>query len=187
MAQHDTIARHDTPPVVDFCSVSRHDDGMTVTSLRDFTTRYADDEKRIPEWSLGDRLTKSMTLANMSVAAMAEVFDVTRDTISRWINDRGVPKPMYLMLWADGCGVDLQWLQTGVPSDEAIALAEKRAETNKAATANSDGLGSVHPLGLEPRTQCLTAWAPGPAEAVNDRLTANRRGPILRVVRPVAA
>ena len=158
---------------------------MTVTSLRDFTTRYADDERRIPAWTLGDRMEKSMRLAGMSVAGMAEIFDVDRNTISRWINSKIVPKSMILMLWADGCGVDLQWLETGVPSDEAVALAEARAtEANKAATENSDGLGSVHPLGLEPRTQCLTVWADG---AVNERLTANRRGPVLRLVRSVAA
>ncbi len=109
--------------------------GMTVTSLRDFTTRYADDERRVPEWSLGDRLRKSMDLAGMTVSEMAEIFGVGRETVSRWINDRGRPKPMILMLWADGCGVDHQWLETGEASPEAVRLQ------------------SVRHQGLEPRTR----------------------------------
>lgn len=147
-------------------------------TLRDFTSRYADDERRIPEWSLGDRLDKSMRLAGMTIDGMAEVFGVSRNTVSRWINDRGTVKPMYLMLWADGCGVDQQWLETGIPSDEAIALAEAR-EKAQAANPEVDGLAAVHPLGLEPRTRCLTVQ---PREDVNPPLTANRRGPVLRVV-----
>lgn len=167
---------------------------MTATSLRDFTSRYDDDERRIPEWTLGDRLTKSMRLAGLSASEMAEVFGVGRETISRWINDRGRPKPMYLMLWATGCGVDLEWLETGTPSAEAVALAAERAEKAQAANPEVDGLAAVHPLGLEPRTRCLTvAWQSCSKcgaygflcrcwPDVNQRLTANRRGPVLRVV-----
>lgn len=151
---------------------------MTTTTLRDLTSRYAPDELRIPEFDLADRLRKSMDLANMSVSGMGEAFGVTRDTVSRWINGRTKPSAAVLHLWAIGCGVDQQWLETGVPSAEAIALVEAR-KTAQAANPEVDGLAAVHPLGLEPRTRCLTV---PPREVVNQPLTANRRGPILRVV-----
>ena len=137
---------------------------MTVLNLMDriASRSVGDDELRIPEWTLGDRMTKAMNLAGMSVNGMAEAFDVSRQTVGRWLSDRAVPKRSVLVLWAVGCGVDQQWLETGEPSPEAV-----RARA------------VVHPLGLEPRTRCLTAPA---AQSVNHRLTAKRRGPILRVV-----
>jgi transcriptional regulator with XRE-family HTH domain len=157
---------------------------MTVTSLRDFASRYADDDKRIPTWTLGDRMAKAMNVAGMSVGAMADIFGVDRNTVSRWINDRAKPKPMILMLWADGCGVDQQWLETGVPSTEAVALAEARAEMTQAATPKGGGLDPVRHQGLEPRTRCLKAL---PGIGVNIPLAVDRGARHLRIVEPVAS
>lgn len=158
---------------------------MTATSLRDLVSRYDADEMRVPEFNLGDRLRKSMELSKVSVADMATAFGVSRDTVSRWINNRTKPSAAVLHLWATGCGVDEEWLKTGTPSVEASKIATVRAmEAMKAAAMEGDGLSLVHPLGLEPRTRCLTVR---PDETVKAPLTGNRRRPILRVVRPVAA
>lgn len=147
---------------------------MTVTNLmeRIAARRPSDDgdSMRVPDWTLGDRMTKAMTLAGMSVGGMAESFDVSRQTVGRWLSDRSVPKKSVLVLWAIGCGVDPQWLETGEPSPQAVRVPSV-----------------VHPLGLEPRTQWLTVPSDPDRQNVNRSLTANRRGPILRVVRPVAA
>ncbi|WP_408898657.1 helix-turn-helix domain-containing protein [Nocardioides sp. R1-1] len=109
---------------------------MTAISLLDRLPRRDDEDgARIPEWTLGDRLRKSMDLAGMGVGEMAEAFGVSRETVSRWLGDRTRPKKSTLWMWAAGCGVDLQWLETGEASPEAVRLQ------------------SVRHQGLEPRTR----------------------------------
>ena len=51
--------------------------------------------------------------ADVTVQEMADYLDVGRNTVSRWINDRGVPGKQTMRLWALRTGVPLQWLETG--------------------------------------------------------------------------
>jgi transcriptional regulator with XRE-family HTH domain len=48
---------------------------------------------------------------------MAEELGVSRQTVSRWLNEHGQPRVGYLKLWAMRTGVPLGWLQSGGPED----------------------------------------------------------------------
>lgn len=61
----------------------------------------------------GDRLKKSMRWAGLSVADMAELCVVHRNTISGWIADRARPMKIFLRIWAETTGVPVQWLLDG--------------------------------------------------------------------------
>ena len=73
----------------------------------------------IPAFHKGDRMRKSMQAAGLSYSDMMEYLDVSRNTISAWINLRTSPSRQTMRLWALRTGVPLEWLETGaVTSDE---------------------------------------------------------------------
>lgn len=70
------------------------------------------------EFTLGDRLRKSLHVAGVASQEMAETLEVNRNTISRWINGTSEPKRLYLRMLAMRTGVPLEWLETGnTPTD----------------------------------------------------------------------
>ena len=70
------------------------------------------------KFTQADRMRKSLHVADMSVQEMAEYLDVSRNTVSRWINDEREPKRSFVRLWALRTGVPLEWLETGEVKDE---------------------------------------------------------------------
>lgn len=101
------------------------------------------------QFSLGDRLAKSLHVAGLTSQDMAEALEVSRNTVSNYINGNTQPRKLYLREWALKTGVPLEWLETGeFPGTP---------ETEKAATRHaSGGIGIMHlvepPVGLEPTT-----------------------------------
>lgn len=73
----------------------------------------------VPEWDLADRLRKSLRVANLGVQDMADYLDVSRNTVSAWINGRTPPSTQSLRLWALRTAVPYVWLLTGkyLPGD----------------------------------------------------------------------
>jgi transcriptional regulator with XRE-family HTH domain len=67
----------------------------------------------IPEWTLGWRLQRSLAHAEVSIEEMAAELGVSRQSVSRWLNERGVPRVGYMKLWALRTGVPLEWLMSG--------------------------------------------------------------------------
>lgn len=67
----------------------------------------------IPEWTLGWRLQRSLAHADMSIDDMAAELGVSRQSVSRWVNDHVDPRLGYLKLWALRTGVPLGWLVDG--------------------------------------------------------------------------
>lgn len=66
----------------------------------------------IPQLTLGWRL--QMALGDQSVQALADELGVTRQTIGRWMHDKGArPRRAYILQWALITGVDSHWLETG--------------------------------------------------------------------------
>jgi transcriptional regulator with XRE-family HTH domain len=66
-----------------------------------------------PEWDLADRLRKALREADVSVQEMAEYLEVSRNTVSSWINGHHRPRPSDLKQWALRCGVPYTWLVGG--------------------------------------------------------------------------
>lgn len=64
----------------------------------------------VPEWTLGWRLKRALSYAELSAQDMAAELGVHVATVSRWMNDREHPRRAYLMAWALRCGVPFGWL-----------------------------------------------------------------------------
>jgi len=60
-----------------------------------------------------DRLNKALEFSGISSNEMAEHLDVSRTTISNYINGRTEPKRSTLRDWAMRTGVPLEWLESG--------------------------------------------------------------------------
>lgn len=69
-------------------------------------------QTHLPEWSLGDRLTKARHDAGLKQADMADILGVTRAAVSGW--ERGEHQPRDLLdlvaRWSDATGVPRAWL-----------------------------------------------------------------------------
>lgn len=61
----------------------------------------------------GDRMRMALRHADVGVQEMADYLDVSRTSVSNWINDRRKPSRQTTRLWALRCGVDVTWLDTG--------------------------------------------------------------------------
>jgi transcriptional regulator with XRE-family HTH domain len=68
----------------------------------------------IPEFEMPDRLRRALRHADMGSNEMAEYLEVSRHTISNWINGHTRPPATAVKLWAMRCGVDYRWLSQGV-------------------------------------------------------------------------
>jgi transcriptional regulator with XRE-family HTH domain len=71
------------------------------------------EDDQIPPWTLGWRLQRALSWADMNTEEMAYELGVARSTISRWCNDKGHPTRGYLKLWAQRTRVPLNWLLQG--------------------------------------------------------------------------
>lgn len=68
-------------------------------------------EPVIPEWTLSWRMQRALAHAGLSVEAMASELGVSRQTVSRWLNEHGGPPRIgFVKLWALRCGVPFEWL-----------------------------------------------------------------------------
>lgn len=68
----------------------------------------------VPEWTLGWRLQRALAHAGITSNDIADEMEVSRTTISRWLNDRGAPpRSPYVKQWALICRVPYDWLVYG--------------------------------------------------------------------------
>lgn len=95
-------------------------------------------------FGLGDRLAKSLHVAGITSNDMADELEVSRTTISNYLNDRTRPKRLYLRMWALKTGAPLEWLETG----------NFPGGNKKTPTRLSEGQ-SVGPAGIEPTTSTV--------------------------------
>lgn len=76
--------------------------------------------ERIPSLTLGWRMR--MALGEMKAEEMAAQLGVSRQTLSRWMADKGKPpKRAYLAQWALITGVPLTWIESGIAPEEEPA------------------------------------------------------------------
>lgn len=69
----------------------------------------------VPEWTLGDRLTKARKIAGLDQSQMAERHGVTHSTVSAWENDVSQPRHLIeaITRYAEISGLSFVWLLTG--------------------------------------------------------------------------
>lgn len=67
----------------------------------------------VPEWTVADRMRKSLTESGIGVSEIADELGVTRGAVGKWINGRVEPRRPTLIAWALRTGVPLEWLETG--------------------------------------------------------------------------
>lgn len=94
------------------------------------------DLKALLAFGLSDRLAKSLHVAGITNAEMAETLDVSANTVSNYINGNTKPRKLYLREWAVRTGVPLEWLETGQFPDTP--------ETEKAPTPKGEGNGATY-------------------------------------------
>ena len=68
---------------------------------------------QVPEWSLTDRLRKARALTGLDQDEFADLIGVSRGTVSSYERGADTYKRPYLLAWATGSGVSLEWLTTG--------------------------------------------------------------------------
>lgn len=66
------------------------------------------------ELSIGDRMSKSMHSAGLSIGELAQWLEEHRDLISDWIESRAQPTAWILRDWAHKTNVEYGWLLFGV-------------------------------------------------------------------------
>jgi transcriptional regulator with XRE-family HTH domain len=85
-------------------------------------------QRLVPEWTLGWRMQRALAHAGITAGEIADELGVHRGTVSRWLNDRGMPpRAIYLKEWALRTGVPIGWLRHG--DEPTPKLAPKRGST----------------------------------------------------------
>lgn len=79
-------------------------------------------KREVPEFDLADRMRKALRHADVGVGEMAGYLEVSRETVSSWINGRGKPSPQSIYLFAMRTGVDRDWLRRGAPTGDGELL-----------------------------------------------------------------
>ena len=64
-----------------------------------------------PTFRLQHRVQLAMETAGYSVQGFADELDVSRATVSRWLNGRGTPTKTQRIAIASTTGVPLEWLE----------------------------------------------------------------------------
>lgn len=67
----------------------------------------------VPVFDLADRMRKSLRVSGVSVGQAAAHLEVTRETVSTWINGHHKPTAATLRAWAQLTGVPYEWLRFG--------------------------------------------------------------------------
>lgn len=100
----------------------------------------------VPSWDLADRLRKCLRESDMSVQEMADYLEVSRNTVSAWINGRTPPSPQSVRLWALRTGMSYDWLRNGGESIEG----PPRPPRNGASSSEGTEWAASKPVGYLP-------------------------------------
>lgn len=81
--------------------------------------------------TFGERLFELRKLRNVSQEELAEILDVSRQSISKWENDKAYPEMTRLLFMSDFFNVSLDYLMRGIERNEDTgnaAMAYKASE-----------------------------------------------------------
>ncbi len=79
-------------------------------------TEPASPSPAIPPETTADRLRRARRYAGLEQTDLADLTGISRATISNYERGETAPLKPYLKLWADACGVDLDWLSGTGPT-----------------------------------------------------------------------
>ena len=65
------------------------------------------------EFDRSDRIRRALRVSGVSVQEMADHLEVSRNTVSNWINGHSSPRPRDLRALALRTGFPFSWLETG--------------------------------------------------------------------------
>ena len=72
----------------------------------------------MPKVTFGERLLELRKNKNISQEEFAEILDVSRQSISKWENDKAYPEMARLLFMSDYFGVSLDYLMRGIEKQE---------------------------------------------------------------------
>jgi transcriptional regulator with XRE-family HTH domain len=109
--------------------------------------------------SFGNRLYELRKSRNISQEELAELLDVSRQSISKWENDKAYPEMTRLLYMSDYFGVSLDYLMRGVEKDEHHEEASTAFQSKKYA----DGLEhlSVQSVRQTAKNDAGAVWSAG--------------------------
>lgn len=76
----------------------------------------------------GERLYELRKSKNLSQEELAELLNVSRQSISKWENDKAYPEMTRLLFLSNYFEVSLDYLMRGVENEDEVVLAEKQAK-----------------------------------------------------------
>ena len=83
------------------------------------TVQRLENAGAVPPLTLGWRMKMAMAQAGLSQRKLADVLDVDKATVNRWVTEQITPKRWQLMAFAMATGVPFTWLETGkAPADK---------------------------------------------------------------------
>ena len=76
-----------------------------------------EEANNIPQFHMGDRLRKALTVSGVGVEDMATELGVTPNTVGNYMALRTTPKRSVVAQWALKTGVSFAWLWTGLSTE----------------------------------------------------------------------
>jgi len=128
------------------------------------STAEVEREHRYPKFKLHHRMQLALEVGDVGVQEMADYLGVSRASVSRWINGRGIVGKQTLRLWALRTGVALEWLE-GEARPEGLEPPTFWSVVSRAVRRVSGGTG---------RAGNDRGAASGPAAPVYDITTGRR-------------
>lgn len=114
-----------------------------MTISRDFDERLSFD--------MADRLRRALRVSDTSVNDMADYLQVSRNTVTAWINGRNIPRRRDLAAFAMRTGFPITWLETGDASPDGPGGNEERPRSGVQGRSLPGLDSNQEPAGFQPR------------------------------------
>lgn len=95
--------------------------------------------------TFGERLYKLRNEKNVSQEELAEVLDVSRQSVSKWENDKAYPEMTRLLFMSDYFNVSLDYLMRGIENEATNENTQENYETKNMLLIWNDFLSNLSP------------------------------------------
>ena len=93
--------------------------------------------------TFGERLYELRNEKNISQEELAEVLDVSRQSISKWENDKAYPEMTRLLFMSDYFEVSLDYLMRGIKKEENVENVAQKYKTKNMLLVWNDFLSNL--------------------------------------------